>query len=481
MRTHVHQRLGRAYLQNGRGGEAERLLLTAVTDVEQSRATLDEDRFRIAFLTDKADAFDDLVQLYLQRSLHTSEATHRRSALKAAFAIAERAKSRALLDMMTNLAVPGAAPELPQSDESFGRVTFHLDEVRAQLDAKTILLYYYICGDEISAFVISKHTATNETIECVHALSKLSVVRPLLEALSVQWERFLAGPEFVARYAQQMEATGQRILFRLYQELVKPVEAHIHARTTQAGETPLVIMAHGPLHQVPFHALHDGTDYLVERYDISYAPSATTFLLSQQRKALGMDKSLVVGTDDASIPMALVEAQQVAQQLARSNAKPNSQVVLRVGAQATLQQVQADMAGCDIIHLACHGLFRHDNPLFSSVQLHDGKLTAADAARLRFNGALITLGACESGRSQVIAGDEMLGLPRAFLGAGASSVLVSLWLVNDAITAEFMTGWYKQIQQGVPRAQALRAMQRSIKRHHAHPYYWAPFILIGQR
>ena len=175
--------------------------------------------------------------------------------------------------------------------------------------------------------------------------------------------------------------------------------------------------------------------------------------------------------------MVLVEAEQVARQLKETHAH----LQVCVGAQATVQQVKADMADCDILHFACHGLFRHDNPLFSSLQLHDDKLTAADAVRLKLNGALVTLGACESGRSEVIAGDEMLGLPRAFLGAGASSVLVSLWLVHDETTAAFMQSWYAHIQQGQPRAQALRAVQRAIKSQRPHPYYWAPFVLMGQR
>ena len=468
LRTQVHQQLGRSYLRNGRTADAEKLLLAAITDVERSRRTLAEDQFRVAFLKNKANAFDDLVQLYLQRSQDARQPAARQAALQTAFAFAERAKSKALLDMMTDQ----------------NRVTFHLDEVRAQLDAKVVLLYYYVCGDDISAFVISKHNKADELIGCVHGLSQLTKIAPLLDALAVQWERFLAGANFVTRYAQQIEASTQRILFELHQALVAPVESLIrnYANINSAGEAarpviPVVIMAHGLLHQVPFHALHDGTDYLIERYEISYAPSATIFLLSQQRKALGLGKALVVGADDASIPMALVEAERVVQQLTQTH----PQAVLRAGAQATLQQVQADMAECDLVHLACHGLFRHDNPLFSSLQLHDGKLTAADVLRLKFNGALVTLGACESGRSEVIAGDEMLGLPRAFLGAGASSVLVSLWLVHDEVTATFMQGWYAQLQQGAPRAQALRTMQRAIKRHYPHPYYWAPFVLMGQR
>jgi CHAT domain-containing protein len=93
----------------------------------------------------------------------------------------------------------------------------------------------------------------------------------------------------------------------------------------------------------------------------------------------------------------------------------------------------------------------------------------------------VTLSACESGRSAVILGYEVVGLPRAFLGAGAASVVVSLWLVQDETTTTLMTDWYRQLREGVGRAAALRAAQQALKESSPHPYYWAPFVLIGQR
>ena len=113
--------------------------------------------------------------------------------------------------------------------------------------------------------------------------------------------------------------------------------------------------------------------------------------------------------------------------------------------------------------------------------MHDGWLTAADALGLDLPGALVTLSACESGRSGVIAGDEVLGLTRAFLGAGAATLVVSLWLAQDTTTAALMEHWYERMGEGVGRAAALRAAQLETMRRHPHPFYWAPFILIGRR
>ncbi len=119
--------------------------------------------------------------------------------------------------------------------------------------------------------------------------------------------------------------------------------------------------------------------------------------------------------------------------------------------------------------------------MFSSPKLCDGWLTAADALDLDLEGALVTLSACESGRNEVFAGDELIGLTRGFLGAGAATLVASLWLVQDETTAELMEKWYEHLRNGVGRATALRNAQLALKDRCPHPYYWAPFVLIGQR
>jgi CHAT domain-containing protein len=101
--------------------------------------------------------------------------------------------------------------------------------------------------------------------------------------------------------------------------------------------------------------------------------------------------------------------------------------------------------------------------------------------QLNLSNALVTLSACESGRGQV-AGGEVIGLLRAFLGAGAATVVVSLWLAQDDATARLMSDWYAYLHnQGVGPATALRAAQLALKADYPHPYYWAPFIAVGRR
>jgi CHAT domain-containing protein len=119
--------------------------------------------------------------------------------------------------------------------------------------------------------------------------------------------------------------------------------------------------------------------------------------------------------------------------------------------------------------------------MFSSLKLHDGWLTAADVMQLDLAGSLVTLSACESGRNEVFGGDELIGLARAFLGVGASTLVVSLWLVQDEATAALMGKYYERLRDGASPAEALRTAQLEIKDERLHPYYWAPFVLVGRR
>ncbi len=119
--------------------------------------------------------------------------------------------------------------------------------------------------------------------------------------------------------------------------------------------------------------------------------------------------------------------------------------------------------------------------MFSSIKLHDGWLTAADVMQLDLASTLVTLSACESGRNEVFAGDELIGLTRAFLGVGASTLVVSLWVVQDETTSSLMEKYYERLRDGAAGpAEALRAAQLAIKDEHPHPYYWAPFVLVGK-
>ena len=139
--------------------------------------------------------------------------------------------------------------------------------------------------------------------------------------------------------------------------------------------------------------------------------------------------------------------------------------------------------------LAAHGSFRADNPLFSGLALADGWLTTLDIFNLRLHASLVTLSACETGRSVVAGGDELLGLMRAFLYAGATSLVLSQWVVDDRSTARLMERFYTHLANGQSKGAALRLAQLAFLGEgssevvfpaaYSHPYFWAPFFLVG--
>ena len=158
--------------------------------------------------------------------------------------------------------------------------------------------------------------------------------------------------------------------------------------------------------------------------------------------------------------------------------------------QATQAEFRRIVPECHTLHLAAHGDFRFDNPLFSGLILADGWLTTMDIFNLRLKASLVTLSACQTGRNVIGGGDELLGLMRAFLGAGAASVVLTLWAVEDHSTAQLMEIFYKKLTDGYSKGAALREAQLQFIRaddnasieeagNYTHPYFWAPFFLVG--
>jgi CHAT domain-containing protein len=508
----LNSRLGHLRRLQGRDREAQMHLDSALAQIEQLRGHLAQEALLTSFLRDKTAAYEDLIELHLTRGDAES--------LRQAFGVAERAKSRTLVDLLTGVITPQQAVSVDpaqaarlgslQADLSAAYNKFleeagednlielrnrasqleqEISQVRLQAAGDAIapdqfsqplpfeafqalfppdlmLVAYHIVGEEILAFL-----RWQGELQVVRDLTRVSTVQELLQRLNVQWDRFRAGADFAQRHMAVLEQSAQRLLASLYAELMAPLESWLKLHT------PLAIVPHGVLHHVPFHALYDGQNYLLDRCEVSYAPSATVFALCQQRSSHAPTRALIAGVADALIPAASAEVQSVARQLADSGIE--AETLTNEG--ATLEALKALAPGCDTLHLACHGLFRADNPMFSAVKLHDGWLTAADVIQLNLKDVLVTLSACESGRGTVLLGDEVIGLPRAFLGAGAASVVVSLWLVQDESTVTLMTHWYHQLRERMGRAAALQAAQQALRERYPHPYYWAPFILIGQR
>jgi len=151
-----------------------------------------------------------------------------------------------------------------------------------------------------------------------------------------------------------------------------------------------------------------------------------------------------------------------------------------VGSEAGQQQLQRYGKTAGKLHIAAHGIFRPDNPMFSSIKLGDTWLNLFDIFNLQLGAELTVLSSCETGMSAVWEGDELLGLARGFLYAGTPSLVVSLWTVNDRSTAKLMRSFYEGLQGGLSKSRALQEAIITVKAEFPHPYYWAPFVLMGK-
>jgi CHAT domain-containing protein len=132
------------------------------------------------------------------------------------------------------------------------------------------------------------------------------------------------------------------------------------------------------------------------------------------------------------------------------------------------------------VHIATHGYFRQDNPMFSSIRLGDSYLSLYDLYHYKLPAELVVLSGCATGRNTVTPGEELMGLVRGLLQAGAQSLMLSLWDVHDASTRDFMIAFYSRLVQGMSKPLALQAAMAELRESHPHPYYWAPFALIGK-
>jgi CHAT domain-containing protein len=152
-------------------------------------------------------------------------------------------------------------------------------------------------------------------------------------------------------------------------------------------------------------------------------------------------------------------------------------------AEATRSRVLAAPTSASTIHFAGHAVFNGADPLASGLVAAAGEVVtarqifAAPGSAMR----LVTLSACETGTRAVDPGDEILGLSRAFLYAGAVSLIVTIWPIDDEVSAELMRSFYERwVVRGQPKVDALVGAQRdAIAAGHAHPYLWAAFTLIG--
>ncbi len=336
---------------------------------------------------------------------------------------------------------------------------FSLKKLQASLPEDATLVEYFSAGDRIIAIVI-----TRKEIKIL-PLTVLSRVAHFLQLLRFQLSKFRMGIEYVRRFEEPLLRATQSHLEALYGELIAPLRPLLKGKH-------LIVVPHGPLHFLPFHALRNGQEYLCDAFTISYAPSATVFSLCQQKSARASTGALVLGISDERAPQILDEVKSVAALLPHSS--------LHLADSATSSLLREKGPQCSVLHIATHGIYRQDNPMFSGIRLGDGYLNLYDLYQMRLDANLVTLSGCATGMNFVAAGDELLGLQRGLFCAGATTLLLSLWDVHDQSTAQLMQHFYREFIRSGKTASALQHAMQELRKQNPHPYFWAPFVLVGR-
>jgi tetratricopeptide (TPR) repeat protein len=523
--------IGRIERDRNHQDRALQSFLGSVEAIEQMRVSVAADEFKATFLRDKVRVYEDAIAACLDDG--------RRALVLKAFTLVESSKSRALAELLSrystssagNRAAPGSRRGLNTSirvrlkemiedmnwyasqaaKEGDAGKTGTVSHYRAamlrrerqiaglfrRLEGEALVLNgmqplrppttrefcgllakgetaieYFITGDSVSAFV-----ATGAGFQVRRNITSKRRVDQMLSGLRFQIRKFSYGSDYVQCHLETLKLAADEILLSLYTELFAPLENMIPGAR-------LIIIPHGPLHYVPFHALSTGGGYLIDRFEISYCPSATVLGLcrtrSRQTRRIWRSRAIAKspGGPMVAIGVPNQETPRIRDEIAAlGSIFPDTVAILE--SDATRENVLTLASSARFLHIATHGHFQRDNPMFSYLRLADCRLNFYNLLELNLDAELVTLSACQTGTNAVMPGDELHGLMRGFLCAGAPSMVTSLWSASDQATADLMTRLYKNLHQGDSKRAALTKAQLAIKASYEHPFYWAPFVLMG--
>lgn len=331
--------------------------------------------------------------------------------------------------------------------------------IQSALGDGEALVEYGVIDDELFACVV-----TSERISLHRRLAEWPEVVQAIRTARFQLETCRNGAGAMDHHLPLLTKRVQKAMQRVHDLIWLPLSDRL------AACSRVLVVPHEQLGSLQFAALYDGEAYLAQRMNLVLVASARVALFGLTHPPAPVRRAVVLG-ESSKLVHAEAEAQFVASLFDEAR--------VLTGSSADAASLRSFGADAEVLHLACHAEFRSDNPMFSALHLADGPFTVHDAETLRLPQGVVVLSACETGVSEYSRGDEMIGLVRAFLVAGASRVVASLWPVDDAVTREFMTAFYPRLRAGDSPSVALRTAQMAVMKAHPHPFHWAAFTLYG--
>jgi CHAT domain-containing protein len=503
--------MGRMYEVLNQDDKAIEYYRNSIAVIEKIRGNLTIDKFKSSFFNSKREVYDRLINILLKNNKPVE-----------AFQFSEQARARAFYDILANKKIDfrGSLPwdlvsleqekriemqklyrllqredvsasetegsrnadikqirnalaqtqaeyeeiiqQIKLNNPSYAEMVtaqpVNLSDLQSRLDTKTAVLAYWISEKELIIWLITHSEVTSKTVN-IDNTSLTAIIEK-------------------ARRSIQSNSPGEtnRDLSQLYQLLLAPVENNL------TSFSHLVIIPNGALHFLPFQALiNEKGEYLVQKFSLLYSPSASVYIICNDRliksgsRFMGMALSDIVVENKVGLPGTEDEVRNILPLF--------SDNISAFGKQSTETFVKKNAGNYNFIHFATHGSYNYRQPLYSYLlfppsEEDDGRLNVYEVFELNINAKLVTLSACETGLGNVSQGDELTGLSRAFLFAGSSSVIVSLWAVADYPTSLLMTNFYRYLKEH-PMQEALTLAQRDVIGVYPQPLYWSPFILIG--
>jgi CHAT domain-containing protein len=451
----------------------------AMSIIESTRRRQDvnsiaeKERARLGYTRNKEKVYQATFELLLELEASAPG----RGAAQEALECVERSKSQTLLELLRerNLEA-GREPEVASTPAMLDRLA----------QSKLMVVEYYLT--DRAAYVF-----------CLGGVGRKFVVSALKEgdvSLSPRELEGRVGTLIAALSTPDSPLDEVRGQARALYEILFPAPV----RAALGSAPGVVIVPHGFLHLLPFQALRDEKGDLYASRSLTFAPSTGLIFYARERRSQaagtgaallsiinpGNAKDLHGHADHQEADLPLLFPSPPSRHYTRTADPGTSRAT-----QMTRDRLLEEAKDFDYVNIYSHADFLSTDPLGSFIEVSGGRLRAADiyeAIQQRrgfaIRARLVTLAACETGRGKVVAGDEVLGLPRAFLHAGASSMMISLWRADATFTDRLMARLYEKLADGRTgvREAFRRALDETIgedQRRYPHPFYWAPFIFFG--
>ena len=418
MEFHASYELGIS-LMPGEPEQSTALLQRAERMLDSLWRRLGSDDLKLAFLHDRENVYTYLVPQTVKQS-HA-----------AGFELSDKSRSRVLAERLS-----AGNPRLAS--------------IQAQLAPNEMLLEYFVAGNDLTVFAV-----TASTFECIQRRGVIDVIHDHcrnmerhLASCSVKWER-------LSPVHDQLLATADHHLQALYRELIAPIDVVLPER--------IIIVPHGFLHGIPFHALHSGTEYLIDRHEVVYSPSAALYCSPQTRRFEA--PPLFIAFTDGIETSAIDEVESAARRF-------SGVVVLINPKMSALREALGSPRS--LVHIAGHAGIDTIGGTLSWIETPEGRLSGGDLTGMSIQARTIVITGCQTARREICPGDEWQGLMRAFYLAGASTIVSAFWDIRDESARQFSSEFYHYFN-GTNAPDAVRKASESIRSLWRHPYFWAGF------